>query len=318
MAILSKSVHRALWVALIAATAAHAETPGSTQTRINPQRIILLDIQRVGSQLFSAGERGWILRSADDGQHWQGIPTPADRTLTALAFADDRLGIAVGHGATLLRTTDGGQQWTAMVVDGIGRDSLLGVTHLGGQHFVAYGAFGHYLDSVDGGMSWSKKTVLGEDFDRHIAKVLKAGSDLFLFGESGTLLRSRDLGLNWEALQSPYEGSFFGGLQTPSGALLAFGMRGNLYRSNDQGDSWQLIPLDIKVALQGGQVLPDGRIALVGNAGLVALSNDDGKSFELSKAARGGLSQIVAVTGGALAVGDAGVQSLSLTQVTAN
>jgi photosystem II stability/assembly factor-like uncharacterized protein len=318
MAFFGKSVHGVLWAALFAVSAVHAETPGAIQTQINPQRIILLDIQRVGSQLFSAGERGWILRSADEGQHWQGIRTPADRTLTGLAFADDRLGIAVGHGATLLRTTDGGQQWTAIAVDGIGHDSLLGVTHLGGQHFVAYGAFGHYLESVDGGLSWSKKPVMDEDFDRHIAKVLKAGGDLFLFGESGTLLRSHDLGLNWEALQSPYEGSFFGALQTPSGALLAFGMRGNLYRSNDQGNSWQLIPVDIKVALQGGQILPDGRIALVGNAGLLALSSDDGRSFELSKGARGALAQIVAVAGGALAVGDSGVQTLSLKQATAN
>src|SRR5690349_18900246 len=58
MAILGKSVHRVLWAALIAASAVHAETPGSIQTGINSQRIILLDIQRVGSQLFSAGERG--------------------------------------------------------------------------------------------------------------------------------------------------------------------------------------------------------------------------------------------------------------------
>ncbi|OLF53200.1 WD40/YVTN/BNR-like repeat-containing protein [Pseudomonas chlororaphis] len=318
MAIFAKPVRGLLWAVCIAASAVRAETPGLPQATIDPARIILLDIQRVGSQLFSAGERGWILRSTDDGGHWQAIRTPADRTLTGLAFADERLGIAVGHGATLLRTTDGGQQWTAIPVEDIGHDSLLGVTHLGGQHFVAYGAFGHYLESLDGGSSWSRKTVLNEDFDRHIAKVLKAGPDLFLFGESGTLLRSRDLGQNWEALQSPYEGSFFGGLQTPSGALLAFGMRGNLYRSSDQGQSWQLIPLSVKVAVQGGQVLSDGRIALVGNAGLLALSQDDGRSFSLSKAAHGGLSQIVAVADGALAVGETGVQYLSLTKTTAN
>jgi photosystem II stability/assembly factor-like uncharacterized protein len=318
MAIFGKPAHALLWAVLAAAPMVHAEASITPESQIRPDRIILLDIQRAGTQLVSVGEYGWILRSADNGQHWQSVRTPADRTLTALAFADERLGIAVGHGATLLRTTDGGQQWTAIPLEGIGRDSLLGVTHLGGQRFVAYGAFGHYLESRDGGLSWTRKQVLNADFDRHIAKVIKAGDQLFLFGESGTLLRSNDLGDSWEPLESPYEGSFFGGLATPGGTLLAFGMRGNLYRSSDQGQSWRLVPLDTKVALQGGQVLPDGRIALVGNAGLLALSGDDGRSFQLSKAAHGGLAQLVAVADGVLVVGDAGVQVLSLTQAAAN
>ena len=125
-------------------------------------------------------------------------------------------------------------------------------------------------------------------------------------------------GNSWEPLRSPYDGSFFGGLVTPGGTLLAFGMRGNLYRSSDQGQSWRLVPLDTKVALQGGQILPDGRIALVGNAGLLALSSDDGRSFQLGKAAHGGLAQVVAVADGVLVVGDAGVQSLGLVPATAN
>ncbi|NQD94558.1 photosystem I reaction center subunit IV, partial [Pseudomonas sp. CrR25] len=147
MAMFGKPVWGLLWAAVISASGVHAEVPSAVEPKIKPNRIILLDIQRAGGQLLSAGEGGWILRSADEGRHWQAVRTPANRTLTALAFADERLGIAVGHGATLLRTTDGGQQWTAIPLDGIGSDALLGVTHLGGQHFVAYGAFGHYLES---------------------------------------------------------------------------------------------------------------------------------------------------------------------------
>ncbi|ESQ98386.1 hypothetical protein F753_15920 [Stutzerimonas chloritidismutans AW-1] len=318
MATFVKPVYGLLCAALIAASGVRAEVLGATAIQVKPERIVLLDIQRVGGHLFSAGERGWILHSTDNGRHWQSVRSPADRTLTALAFADEQLGIAIGHGATLLRTTDGGQQWTAVPLDDIGRDSLLGVIHLGDQHFVAYGAFGLYLESHDGGLHWSRRQLLDEHFDRHIARVIKAADSLFLFGESGTLLRSSDLGQSWQALPSPYEGSFFGALVTPAGALLAFGMRGNLYRSADQGQSWQQIALDTKAALQGGAILADGRIVLVGNAGLVAFSADDGRSFALSRTARGGLAQVVAVEDGVLAVGDAGVQALSLKQTAAN
>ncbi|CAD5109381.1 WD40/YVTN/BNR-like repeat-containing protein [Zestomonas carbonaria] len=313
-----KPTHALLWAAFIMVAGFRAEASASAGEPLKVDRIILLDIQRAGSQLFSAGEHGWILRSDNDGADWEAVRTPADRTLTGLAFGDDQVGVAVGHGATLLRTADGGATWTAIPLDGIGRDALLGVTYLGDRRFVAYGSFGHYLESLDGGLSWTRRQILNEDFDRHIAKVLRAGDHLFLFGESGTLLRSADLGASWEQLESPYEGSFFGGLATPGGTLLAFGMRGSLYRSTDAGASWVPVPLDTRVALQGGQVLPDGRIVLVGNAGMLAISGDDGRSFVLGKAARGSLAQVAAVMEGVLAVGDSGIQALSLTSAAAN
>ncbi|MNF59168.1 Ycf48-like protein precursor [compost metagenome] len=313
-----KPLHALLWAALIVAFGVRAEASAVAGDPFKVDRVILLDIQRAGANLFSAGEHGWILRSDNDGADWQALRTPADRTLTGLAFENNQVGVAVGHGATLLRTADGGAHWSVIPLEGIGRDSLLGVTYLGDRRFVAYGAFGHYLESLDGGLSWMRRQILNEDFDRHISKVLKAGDRLFLFGESGTLLRSVDFGASWEPLESPYEGSFFGGLATPGGTLLAFGMRGNLYRSTDAGASWAPVPIDSKAALQGGQVLPDGRIVLVGNAGLLAVSCDDGRSFVLHKGGRGSLAQVAAAADGVLAVGDSGIQALGLTSSAAN
>jgi photosystem II stability/assembly factor-like uncharacterized protein len=174
---------------------------------IKSDRIVLMDIARAGDRLVAVGERGFALVSDDFGKNWKAVGTPVTRTLTAVAFKDDKTGIAVGHGGSAVRTEDGGTTWTDVTIEEAVPDSLLGVTHLEGDHFIAYGAFGLYFDSQDAGMTWQRRTVISEDFDRHISQVLPVGSTLFMVAESGTLARSDDGGETWVALESPYTGS---------------------------------------------------------------------------------------------------------------
>ncbi len=175
-----------------------------------------------------------------------------------------------------MRTDDGGMTWSQVIVDEAGPDSLLGVTHLDGDHFIAFGAFGLYFDSVDAGKTWQRGMVLSEDFDRHISQVVAVGTSLLLAGESGTLARSDDGGATWVALTSPYQGSFFGALAVKDGSVLVFGMRGNVYRTLDLGATWQKVETGTTVSFMSGQQLADGRVMLVGNSGLIAESADGG------------------------------------------
>lgn len=286
--------------------------------RIRPDHVILQDVVRHGAQLVAVGERGLVMTSADDGRTWQAGFAPVTRTLSALAFADERRGVVVGHGGTVLVTDDSGGHWRAISVEAVGRDALLGVTHLGGGTFVAYGAFGLYIESRDYGMSWTRKQPLGADFDRHISQVAQVGSQLLMVGESGTLARSTDGGQSWRKLDSPYQGSLFGALAAADGALLIYGMRGQVFRSGDGGDSWRKVELGTSLALMNGRRLDDGRLILVGNAGLLAVSGDNGNSFALQTAPGGkGIAQVA--TGGSgqlLAVGEGGVESLRLAGAT--
>ena len=273
---------------------AAAAKPGSTVVvDVRSDRIVLLDITRVGDRLIAVGERGFALVS-DDGKAWKGVQTPITRQLTGVAFKDDKVGVAVGHGGSFVRTDDGGMTWSQVIVDEAGPDSLLGVTHLDGDHFIAYGAFGLYFDSVDAGKTWQRGMVLSEDFDRHISQVVAVGTSLLLVGESGTLARSDDGGATWVALTSPYQGSFFGALAVKDGSVLVFGMRGNVYRTLDLGATWQKVETGTTVSFMSGQQLADGRVMLVGNSGLIAESADDGPEF---RAAHGQTRQRLCRTG---------------------
>jgi photosystem II stability/assembly factor-like uncharacterized protein len=306
-------------VFLTATTAIHAEEAQSVAESARPgivvdiksDRIILMDVARAGDRLIAVGERGFTLVSDDSGKTWKAQATPVTRTLTSVAFADDKVGVAVGHGGSAVRTEDGGASWTDVTIEEAVPDSLLGVASLGGGHFVAYGAFGLYFDSTDAGRSWERRTVISEDFDRHISQVLPVGPTLFMVAESGTLARSEDGGETWMAVESPYEGSYFAALTTKDGALLAFGMRGNIYRSMDGGGSWQKVEIGTTASIMAGKQLADGRILLVGNAGLLADSHDDGQTVELHWSPFGkGFAALVEVSDGVILVGESGVTRL--------
>ena len=319
-------------VAPWSAVSADDERPAPV-VAIKPDRIILLDIDKSGERLVAVGERGFVLYSDDDGKTWTARPTPVTRTLTGVAFKDPQTGVAVGHGGSVVRTEDAGATWSQVQVEEAGTDSLLDVQHLGGDHFIAYGAFGLYLDSTDAGQSWTRRTILGststddagneaseppadeeeaeyldEGFDRHISRVIQVDSTLLLVAESGTLARSSDGGANWTRLESPYEGSWFNALAVDNGSVLVVGMRGNVFRTADLGATWEKVPLGTTASLMGGAQLADGRILLVGNTGLLALSADRGRTLELHwSPASKGFAQIVEADGRLLAVGEGGV-----------
>lgn len=271
-------------------------------------RIILLDAAQAGARVVTVGERGVVMQSENDGATWKALRTATTRTLTGVAFNDDKNGVAVGHGGVILRTVDAGNTWQLVKVAEAGVDSLLGVTALGGTRLVAYGAFGLYLETNDNGQTWVRHKIINADFDRHISKIFKVGDKFLMVGESATLASSDDA-VVWTQLESPYKGSWFGGLATKSGAWLIYGMRGNVYRSGDSGANWTKIEVGGQQSLAGGRLLADGRVVLIGASGKLVLSSDDAYTFAPIKSrVRQSLSQVLPLASGKwLVVGEAGV-----------
>jgi photosystem II stability/assembly factor-like uncharacterized protein len=98
----------ALSLAIFGPVMAQEQARRAPVVAIKPDRIILMDIEKAGDRLVCVGERGFALLSDDAGKSWKAVPTPVTRTLTSVAFKDDKVGIAVGHGASVVRTEDAG------------------------------------------------------------------------------------------------------------------------------------------------------------------------------------------------------------------
>lgn len=250
----------------------------ATDARIAPlaAHSLLLDATRAGPRLVAVGEYGHILLSDDDGANWrQAQHVPTRTTLTSVTFVDDKLGWAVGHGGQILHTTDGGEQWVVQHGEMNGVDSLFSVWFENALHGMAVGPYGYALATGDGGKTWEQFYVAdGEDGERHLNHVF-AGVDgrLYIAAEIGGVFLSDDRGVTWKLVQTPYEGSLWGGTARRDGSVIVVGMVGHALVSTDRGETWTELVTGTDQSLTDVDELDDGRVVLVGLGGAVSIGS---------------------------------------------
>jgi len=314
------------------------EDPAADPAKIAPlaERSLLLDLAWAGPRVFAVGERGHILHSDDAGKTWVQSPAPASATLTAVYFADEKNGWAVGHVETILVTSDGGESWRLTHFEPGNPQPLLDVAFADASRGVAVGAYGVVYVTADGGSVWSQvpfepEALPGADkvaaapdemeadvdlgFEFHLNSIARGGPGrMYIGAEAGRLFRSDDDGAHWRELPSPYDGSFHGVLPLDGDALLAFGLRGNLFRSDDGGTTWSAVPTGTTALLNGGAQVDADTVVVVGMAGVILVSRDGGRSFTLRQQDdRKAISAVVPSGDGALIVaGEGGVRRLPL------
>ena len=307
---------------------AYAAAPGTADTvyALESSKAIkglLLDVVHAGKRLVAVGDRGHILFSDDQGNHWTQARVPTRQMLTAVYFVDDQHGWAVGHDAQILASADGGATWTRQFEDLKREAPLLDVWFKDASTGFAVGAYGALLETTDGGQHWENVSDRIDNPDQFHLNAIAAVKDagLFVVGEQGSMFRSADWGQTWEHVDGPYQGSLFGviGTAQPS-TLLAYGLRGNLYRSTDFGSSWE--PVELKAArgalefgLSGATLLDDGSLVIVGNGGSVIRSTDDGVTFSVfNRPDRISLSAVTAAgNGNLILVGQGGAHTTTPT-----
>lgn len=272
------------------------------------QKRLLLDAAAADGLMVVVGERGHILSSLDGGRTWKQAAVPTRVTLTGVFLHDRNLGWAVGHDGVILRTRDGGADWTLLHVQGEEDRPLLDVFFTDADRGFAVGAYGLFLTTADGGDTWKEETVSEDDW--HLNQMARsANGRLYIAAEAGNFFRSDDGGTRWVRLSPPYSGSFFGTLPLEGDRLLLFGLRGHLFRSEDAGDTWQRIETGTDALLSGGLIRKDGSVVVVGQDGVILESRDDGRTFEIYQFPdRTSFSTALETPDGALLlVGEAGV-----------
>ena len=97
------------------------------------------------SNTIAAGSSGrqWV---------WQN-PLPQGNTLQDFSFIDTNNGFAVGARGTILKTTDGGNNWE--IITGETEDDLYGVSFTDSNIGTVVGNFGAILRTTDAGSHWT-------------------------------------------------------------------------------------------------------------------------------------------------------------------
>ena len=164
--------------------------------------------------------------------------------------------------------------------------------------FITWRSIGHRLPNPD---------------QLHLNALLASRSGrLLIAGEAGLLLASDDRGRHWQALESPYQGSFFA--LAEADRLYLLGLRGHLFSSVD-GERWQPLPMDTAATLNGA-LSSAGRLYLLGQGG--ALLQQQGERFQpLPLPQRRSFSAGLALDSQRLLlVGEQGISHINLAGVT--
>jgi len=274
---------------------------------------LLLDVTRANGRIVAVGEFGHVVFSDDDGATWtQASSVQTQVTLTSVSFPSNDVGFAVGHDAVIVKTVDGGDNWTLIYEDFDAETPLLSVFFDTPTHGMAMGAFGYLIETNDGGDTWEQRPIIAdEEDDFHLNDSFRANDGgLWIAAEFGTVYYSADSGVTFSRIQTPYEGSFWGGIGLSDGSNLIYGMRGNVYRTVDNGVTWEKVETGVTKSFGGSVELANGTVVLAGLNGAIAYSTDTGKTFQtVSRADREGYNAVIGVAGGQIAIfGQSGVR----------
>lgn len=233
---------------------------------------LLTDIEKVGNKFFAVGERGHIIYS-DNGENWQQANVPINVLLTGLKFVNALTGFAVGHDSTLLKTVDGGLNWTIVNYQPESDKPFLNIA-VNGSQVVAVGAYGLFWRSDDQGNSWDssyQEALLLED-DRlylqeikefeperydsekqfllpHFNSVTLGENAWYLGGEGGFFAMSSDQGSSWERIETDYYGSYFAISELDPNHILLAGLRGNAFIMSLAGDDWHKLETEVPATI---------------------------------------------------------------------
>ena len=290
---------------------AFAADPLPAQKAPLAEQALLLAVAKAGSRLVAVGEHGIVMLSDDDGVSWrQASEVPTRTTLTALSFVGEKQGWAVGHGAQVLATQDGGEHWQVLAGTIDGENSLFSVLFEDDRRGLAVGPYGYAIATTDGGKTWDTLAVgEGDDAERHLNHVMAdAGGRLYVMAESGGVFLSDDAGRTWRLVQTPYEGSLWGGLVRQDGSVLALGMAGHALLSRDRGESWTELATGVDQSLTGAAELPDGRLVMVGLGGAMSAESAESQFAGRIRDDRQPATAVVATSKGLVLFTQGGIQ----------
>lgn len=191
--------------------------------------------------LWIAGNKGKVVRSDDDGNHWVLQKTPTVQHLQDIASWDDKRAVAVGNKGVVIITADGGATWTEVSAPlSKVANKLLRVKALPEGRAWAVGEMGALLESTDYGHTWQRRRD-EEDAAWNDVFFLDAENG-WLMGEAGRIMKTVDGGKNWQPVASPVKISLMAVAFRDAANGVAVGLEGSLLATHDGGKTWNLLP----------------------------------------------------------------------------
>lgn len=275
-----------------AVSAAGAWTKQKSGTLAWLRAVYFLDQQRG----WAVGSSGVLLSTTDGGENWKPLRRPTEDTVRDLYFADEQRGWLVCERSIfllrtkdeqrsyLMSTTDGGQLWRRINLNGDPDARLLRVLFTSNSHGLVFGEGGMLFTTTDGGATWLKRRAP----TRHI---LLGGAFLdqtqfWLVGSGATVLQTRDGGETWRTgnILGITESVRFNATSFVDRARgWAVGGGGSIFMTVDGGRTWAAQNSGVAEDLNDVKFLDAAEGWAAGNGGTLLHTTDGGFHWTLER-----------------------------------
>jgi len=248
-----------------------------------------------GSVGYACGAAGTMLRSHDSGITWQSMGNYTNENLYHISFYDLATGVVGGNNGALLRTTDGGNNWTPIgapfqTVNG-GLENIRDIKFIDDTHVIMVGGAGNtqnppsdgfIMTSSDAGQTWTraKTTSIG----LYSIGFNPEGNIIRVVGSVGQILFSPDMGVTWNDQSITQAGDDFLAIDYCPLNNFSYGMGTTAYGTiySDYGASWNQNGMGssgVQSALRTVKLTSTTETWIAGDNGVILHSTNSGMSW---------------------------------------
>jgi photosystem II stability/assembly factor-like uncharacterized protein len=163
--------------------------------------------------------------------------------LTGASFISATVGVASGSGGTIIKTTNGGTNWSTRST--LTANALNSVIFATATDVFAVGQFGIILKSTNAGDNWTSQTT-GTDLN---CVYFPSGNIGYAVGAAGTILKTTNGGVNWSAQTSGVTTSLSSVFFVSDSIGYASGATGRILRTTNGGTNWTTLTSGVTVTL---------------------------------------------------------------------
>ncbi|MBL4827375.1 MAG: hypothetical protein JKY66_06630, partial [Spongiibacteraceae bacterium] len=240
------------------------------------------------------GQLGSILRSENDGRHWQSVevdyphPNQPPHLRDIIIDENSKALIAAGPAGSIVRSSDAGRSWSSVFQGPIHKGEAFTQILVDKKRNTLLACEVLYQSvyrSGDGGLNWKKLTTIDSNGRRLWRGAVSEKLDLMLMvGQRGAVSISRDGGETWKMGSTATNNDLYGAfIDERSATLFATGKHGTIVRSED-GEHWEKIPSGTTNTLRRIVTEPTtGALLALGQHGTIIRSNNNGLQWSLAK-----------------------------------
>ena len=234
-------------------------------------------------------DEGYIFKTADAGQTWNRIQENAInintetglQTLNAVHFYNDSIGQIVGHGGKILRTTNGGDNWSMIINGSWSTFSDIYMHSPTASSIVSNGAYsnGKIFTSSTAWYNFETDSLGFAARDIHFID-----SNIGFISGYGVIQKTTDGGNTYKILD--IRNDYFFDMDFPTNTIgYVCGWEGGVYKTEDQGEKWKTVNPNNKVFgerqhYENIDFINKNQGVVCGYNGHILYTNDGGESWQ--------------------------------------